>query len=287
MRLSYKQSLQALHLFSTYKSHQFRWEWNFGSLNRGPSIAQPQRQTSCYERAMPHLVESPENLPERMIANGVVLSPSFELGHQSTLESRAHLTMMQANLVGERSGLPAVQARRKDSNMVNAATFQRHVATDGFKAVAPKELTASPDILDVCEAIVVLKSSFSKRCARYTEVCCRRHLSQKKLEMLGLERDVCIQITDDIELKFSKQCVTGIEGVHLSSKVPLLTFRHAQQFNPRVFGRVLAHNLICSVRRAVANDNPLKRKMGLRNHRRDRQLDVLLFVPSRSNDHVV
>ena len=71
--------------------------------------------------------------------------------------------------------------------MIDAAALQRHVATDRYQALTPKQLTASPNILDVGEAVVVLIRPFAERRAGNPELRRLSHLSDQKLEVLGLE----------------------------------------------------------------------------------------------------
>ena len=73
---------------------------------------------------------------------------------------------------------------------------------------------------------------------------------------------------------------------HLPSKMPLITLRHFQQFNPWILSYVLLYDVIGAVRRAITDDNPLKRPHGLCHNRLNSKFNKLGFVSGRSNKDV-
>jgi hypothetical protein len=65
--------------------------------------------------------------------------------------------------------------------------------------------------------------------------------------MLGLERDIGIEIADDVEFEVFDSIIARIEGMHFPGKVPFLTLWHSEQFNPGMIDQVSTYNLVSSI----------------------------------------
>src|ERR1035441_5208333 len=140
--------------------------------------------------------------------------------------------------------------------MINAATLQRHISADRLKTLAPEQLAAAPDILDILETIIVLVQTFPERGTRKSELRILLHCSYQKLEVIRLEGDVGVQVADDFEVQIFHPLVSSIEGMRLPREMPFLSLWHPYQFNPWIVRHVPAHNLVGTVGRPVAHDDP-------------------------------
>src|ERR1039457_1417188 len=106
----------------------------------------------------------------------MVFHTDFEFRSYLALQGGTHLTMMLTDSLWKSSSLPPMLSRRKHRNMIDASALQCHVATNGFVTFSPKELTTAPNILDACEAKIVLRIPFAKRRASDPQLRCFSHL---------------------------------------------------------------------------------------------------------------
>src|ERR1035438_4051425 len=68
--------------------------------------------------------------------------------------------------------------------------------------------------------------------------------------------------------------------------MPFSTLRHADQFHPRMFSRILSHDLISAVGRTIADDDPFERADGLRHNGSYGQFDELSLVPCGGDENI-
>src|ERR1700691_442305 len=74
--------------------------------------------------------------------------------------------------------------------------------------------------------------------------------------------------------------------MNFAGKMALLTFRHAEQFNPFVLSSIFLYYIVGRIGRAIAHDYPLERAHRLRHHRMDRRFDRSGFVAGRGHDDI-
>ena len=84
-----------------------------------------------------------------MVSQRVILGSLFKRGLQRASLGSTHRSVVNAHLIGERSGLPSLHPCGNDRDVVDAAAFNWRIPADRFVALAPEELAASPDIFDV------------------------------------------------------------------------------------------------------------------------------------------
>src|ERR1700679_1908524 len=214
-----------------------------------------------------HLIDCPDKLPKRMVADRMILHAKPKLRSQFAMLSGTHRSVVHANLVRERTRLPSVKAGRDHRHMVDAAAFQRHVSTDPLVALSSKKLASAPNILDIRESIVVLECSLTKRGASHSQFWGFLHLSKQKLKVLRLKGHIRVQDPNNIKLERFHSFEARIEGIHFSSEMSFLPLRHAEQFDPWVPCSIPAHDLIGPIGRTIAYDHPPQRQIGLRDHR--------------------
>ena len=75
--------------------------------------------------------------------------------------------------------------------------------------------------------------------AGYSQLLVRFKLLEQKLEVIFVERNVCIEIAKDIELDALELLETCIESLDLRGKTSVSMRREAHEFYPRVKPSVL------------------------------------------------
>src|SRR5579872_1136082 len=110
---------------------------------------------------------------------------------------------------------------------------------------------------------------FQEHCSGNTEAGMRRKLSGQKLKMIGIKRDIAIQITNDLPLQYFHSFIAGVERADFGGKTAVPPLRHLDELHPRVPGQVSLYNLSCVVRRSVIHYDPLQWQNSLVNHRLD------------------
>ena len=112
-----------------------------------------------------------------------------------------------------------------------------------------------------------------------------REFADKELEEILIEREVGIEISDEIKGNIFYGGIAGIEGPDLAGEVPFPAFGHPHELHPVMSGAVLQNLLLGSVSRPVADDNPADRFVCLGDHRPDSPFDALGLVASRRDQY--
>ena len=154
--------------------------------------------------------------------------------------------MMEANLFGKCSGLPALHSRCDDCNVIDAARLHRHVAANLLEALSPEKLASSGNMLDADEAVVVYRFVLERR-ANQPESGILSKLAQQKRKVVWVKRDVCIHAADKVVVEILHFGVTSIKGMNFASKMPFLAFGRADQLNPSVFRRIFVYDFISAI----------------------------------------
>src|SRR5208283_3774149 len=105
-----------------------------------------------------------------MVPQRVILYPGSKLGCYPAMLSGSHLPVMHTHLLSKGPGLPSLHPRRDDRNMIDASAPNRHVPANVLEALPPKQLAATPHILNVTEAVVILIATLAKRCPHHAEL---------------------------------------------------------------------------------------------------------------------
>ena len=103
--------------------------------------------------------------------------------------------------------------------------------------------------------------------------------------MLGLKRNVGIQIANDVEFKVFEPVVASNEGIDFSSKVPLGALQAFAAIRSMDCLAVYLFMIssVPSVEPSLTITHPQRQEL-LRNHGLQRQLDKPSFVPGQGNN---
>jgi hypothetical protein len=138
-----EQFSKAMYLFLPVKLNQFFRNWPFISPKSRRNIATSQSQAAEATRASRYLIRDPEQLPQRMIPDGIVLDAKLELRRKYTSLGCSHSPMMQTDLLCERSSLPPLHSCTDHGNVVNGSTTHWKISPNRLKTFAAKDLTRS------------------------------------------------------------------------------------------------------------------------------------------------
>src|SRR5215467_5587979 len=92
-------------------------------------------------------------------------------------------------------------------------------------------------------------------------------LCQQLIKVRRSHRDVGVQITDEIKVDSGKLSNAGIDGLRLSREVSGMILRDAVQLDKFIPRGIPRHDRIRFIGRSVTHDDPLSRKILLRNDR--------------------
>ena len=181
--------------------------------------------------------------------------------------------MMEERLLPERARSPAHHPAGGDGDPVDAARGIRDVASYLLEAPAPKELTAAGHVGLPFEAVApgVVAVLLEDR-ARDSETSIVSELAEEELTVVVVERDIGVQVADDLVRQGLDSLVAGIEGVHFARKAALAVRWHLEHLDPGVPCHPPPHHLGCTVGGAIVHDDPSDREDGLPSHGLDRLL---------------
>src|SRR5262249_53505039 len=98
----------------------------------------------------------------------------------------------------------------------------RNVTANILPALPPEQLALTRYVSATFKAVFIgTVAFFFENSARDTEVgiCCK--LSEQKLEMVRIEGNITIQITDDLPPESFYSFIPHIEGSHLTGKIAI------------------------------------------------------------------
>jgi hypothetical protein len=99
-----------------------------------------------HERRAPHVGQAAQHLPQRVAAHGPGPHATPEARGQAAALRGAHRSVVEADLIGEGAGLPAVHARGEAGDGVDAPARHGAVAADLLEAGTPEELARARDV---------------------------------------------------------------------------------------------------------------------------------------------
>ena len=74
-----------------------------------------------------------------------------------------------------------------------------------------------------------------------------REFTQKKRQILRIERNVSIEVANDVVRQVLHPGVSSVEGVDLASKMSFRALGSADQFDPVVVNGILPHHVVGAV----------------------------------------
>src|ERR1041385_21330 len=164
-----------------------------------------------------------------MTADVVSLLPVSEAHQPRGTIPCADFAVVEANLISEGTGGPAIHPRRRHRNPVNRAAFNRFVPADLCKTGPPEELACSRDMFELhkpmrISVLVWLLVIFQKRSPGHTQGGINRKFAEKKFKVIPAESDIGIQIANDVEGQPFHAFVTRVKCMCLGRKFPALPF---------------------------------------------------------------
>src|SRR5215510_9460838 len=176
-------------------------------------------------------------MPPDVVGFSSVVKPR----HQRAVVSGADLAMVIADLFNKRAGLPAPHPCGGHGDPIDRAALDRDIATDGLEAPATKNLASARYMIEIrpgvgVSVLIWLVDIFYEGRAGHTQLCVLRKPSEQELEVVRGERNVCVQIPDQVKPQMFESLVARIEGVRLGGKLSIAPFRHAHEFDPVKIG---------------------------------------------------
>jgi hypothetical protein len=187
----------------------------------------------------------------------------------------------------ERPRLPTLHSGSRHSHPVDAASFDRNVPTHLAEALPSEHLAGPGNVLDVRKTIVIRFAVFDEWGAGNPQTGQLGESRNQEGEVVGLKRDVRIYVTDDVKRHRLYFPEAIIEAIHFGCETPFATLAPTHELDPVVPSLVISNSLRGPVSGSVANDHPSQRWMGLSDHRIKKSPNVLFFVPSGCDCHVL
>src|SRR3984893_14789005 len=168
-----------------------------------------------------------------------VVKPS----HQRAATGRSHLAVVEADFFSKSAGLPSLHSCGRDGDPVDRAALDRNIAPDSLEAFATEHLTSAGYMIEVRAFMgvsVLIRPTHifngGGACDAQLGVC--DEAPKQELEVVRGERDVGVQITDNVEPEMLEPIVASIEGVGLGGKLTVAPLWHAHELNPVKVGCV-------------------------------------------------
>src|SRR5206468_2340917 len=177
---------------------------------------------------------SSEKLPKRVPPEIEVSAPEPEPRSQAPAGSCAHRPMVMADPFNEGPGFPTLHPRRGHGNPIDPASLDRLVAADFLETPAPEELACPGDVFQAGKSEVIASRSLDEWRSRHTELRIGSKLPQQEFEVVDLERDVGVQVSNDVVILVTQGLVASAEALDLRCKVAVSALGQAYQRNPRI-----------------------------------------------------
>src|SRR4029077_15161251 len=113
---------------------------------------------------------------------------------------------------------PALHARCRDGDPIDAATFDGYITADLFKALATKNLAGTRDMLRAGKAVIVGDSIFDKRGASNPKPRIGSQIVEQEFKIVGTKRNICIEVRYHVEWHSPGLHISGIEALHFRAK---------------------------------------------------------------------
>src|SRR5262249_41082834 len=136
---------------------------------------------------------------------------------QANVLRRALLTMVKTCFFRKIPGLPALHPRGEHGGQIDTARLDRLITPDFDEACAPEELTRARDVLDARES-VVLPPVLAERRPPDSEPRIVREPREQERKVVRFERDVGVQVRDDVVVEILELCAPRIERQYLSGE---------------------------------------------------------------------
>src|SRR5882724_11571408 len=205
-----------------------------------------------------------ENFPKWRAAEIIILLAVGKMGGQNSAFRRAHRSMMMKSVFCERFCFPTKHPRRHHGYPIHAARAALRVAADFLETLAAKQLgLAGHKILAFKAVARRIEIAFDVRRAGDSKLLVFGKLLHEKFHEVRLERDVGVQISDDVKLRCFQEFESGVDGVGFAGEMAFATARTANERNPWKACAVIFDNFRRAIRRAVVHNDPMLRQLRL------------------------
>src|SRR5687767_8643306 len=110
--------------------------------------------------------------------------------------------MMEEELLAERPGLPAVHPRGGDRNPVHPSRRVGNVTAHFLETCPPEQLTPAGHVVFTLETVAArVISGLAKHRSRHAEFRRCLEATGKEFEVIRLEREIRVEISDDVEIE--------------------------------------------------------------------------------------
>src|SRR5262245_17156977 len=276
-------------LLGPMEAHELGRHGALGAPHGRPEVPQPHGQAVDDVRPLAHPVRDAEELPQRVVAEVVILLAIRKARRQLAALGGAEAAMVEKPALAIRARVPAPHAGGGDGDPVDAARAMRHVAADLPEALTPEQLALAGDVVLALEAVRIraVAAVLLEDGAGHAQPRILGEAFEEKLQVILLERDVTVEIADDVVLELLDTRVAGVEGVHLGCEAPLLADRPVDDLDPRVPLGVSAGDRARAVGGAIVDNHPAQRQHRLAHDRFERFLDERFLVASRRDENVL
>src|SRR5688572_12047388 len=167
-------------------------------------------------------------MPAEQVVFLAVQAPRSPLAASARTEG----SMVYEDLVAERLCLPAEHPRRRDCNPVHP-DLHGYVASDLLEALAPEELTAAGDVFLTFETVSSgVISVLDEDRASNPEGRVRGELGEQRFQVVSVEGQIGVQITNHVVLEMSHAFVPGAERKCLGCEAALELRRQMHGLDP-------------------------------------------------------
>src|SRR6266853_256958 len=154
------------------ESHQLRRDGPGNSANCGGRVSQSQCNSPECERRFYHAIGHAKQLPDRTVAEIVILLAVRKRRSQHAALRGAQAAMVEESFLSEIASLPALHASCRHGNPVDASRLVGNVASDFLEATAAKHLTAASHMILALETVAgrIVAAFFAERRAGDAEL---------------------------------------------------------------------------------------------------------------------
>src|SRR5262249_24509030 len=155
------------------------------AFQHAPEITREQRGPADDVGRTAHLVNRPEQLPERMPAEHVILLSELVTDRRRAVLRGTHRTMMKTAPFRKRPRLPPLHPRHQHGSHVNAAALQWPISADRLEAFLAKHLARTGNVFDAAEPEIIRSPALRERHAADAELRILREAFHDDLEDVG------------------------------------------------------------------------------------------------------
>src|SRR4051812_38630544 len=156
-------------------------------------------------RCLSHLEKAAGEFPE-WVSPDVVRFPSIMKPDQErVMIAGSNFTVVEGDFLREGSRLPAHHPGTRHRNPINGPPLDWPISTHHFKTRSSKQLTRTRHMFQLRELMrirvaIVSIVIYNERRTCNPELWILRKFVEQKLEVVAVECDICVEITNDVEL---------------------------------------------------------------------------------------